>query len=333
MSFLQVSGISKEREGRAILDQVSFSQQASQKLAIAGETGSGKTTLLQIIAGLGQADRGEVYLNNEKIVGADEKLLPGHPSIAYLSQHFELRNHYRVEEILAYANQLPDADALAIFKLCQVEDLLKRKTDQISGGERQRIALARLLISSPSLLLLDEPFSNLDMSHKKTMKEVIEQVGRRLDITLILVSHDPNDILSWADEILVLQAGRFVQKGPPQTIYRQPANEYVAALFGDYNLLDATLFNLLPASCLAPGIEVLARPESIQVVKEANAERTAEVHNITYFGRHYEIQALIKNQLLRITTPHTSLRIGDFMTLWMDPADGFVFRQHVGDAG
>src|SRR4051794_37012290 len=187
MNALCVSGISKRTGSNFLLQDIYFTQQRFQKIAIAGETGSGKSTVLKIIAGLIQPDGGEVLFENERVAGPDEKLIPGHPGIGYLSQHFELRNNYRVEELLEMANKVSENQASAIFKICRITELLKRKTDQLSGGEKQRIATARLLITSPRLLLLDEPFSNLDMPHKNIMKSVISDIGEKLQISCILI--------------------------------------------------------------------------------------------------------------------------------------------------
>src|SRR5687767_9414768 len=170
MSLLKLSAITKYKDGEAVLKDISFSVQKHQKTAIAGATGSGKTTLLKIIAGLVQPDAGEVLFENLRVPGPDEKLIPGHPAIAYLSQHFELRNNYRVEEVLEYANTLPPEESKRLYEICHISHLLQRKTDQVSGGEKQRIALAKLLTTSPRLLLLDEPFSNLDMRHRNVLK-------------------------------------------------------------------------------------------------------------------------------------------------------------------
>src|SRR5215203_1380378 len=145
---LLVYRITKQQENDFVLRDISFIQQQFQKIAIAGETGSGKTTLLKIIAGLIQPDEGQVVFKNEIVKGPEEQLIPGHPGIAYLSQHFELRNNYRVEEMLNLTLQLEDEQADTIFKVCRINHLLKRKTDQLSGGEKQRVALAGLLISS-----------------------------------------------------------------------------------------------------------------------------------------------------------------------------------------
>src|SRR5690606_8175730 len=166
MAFLKVNQIGVQGETDMVLNDISFIQHQFQKVAIAGETGSGKSTLLKVVAGLAQPSSGDVWFDQKRVSGPLDQLVPGCPGIAYLSQQFELPKFLRVEQILAYANELADNEANALFDVCQINHLLKRKTDQLSGGEQQRIALAKLLITSPKLLLLDEPFSNLDMVHK-----------------------------------------------------------------------------------------------------------------------------------------------------------------------
>ncbi|HVU98352.1 MAG TPA: ATP-binding cassette domain-containing protein [Puia sp.] len=225
MEFLEVA-----------LENIEFTLQKNQRLAIAGETGSGKSTLLKIIAGLAAPKKGHIHFENVKVLLPQERLIPGQPGIAYLSQHFELWHNYRVAEILDYTNDLEPADAQNLYHLCHIDHLLGRRTDQLSGGERQRIALARLLVRPPRLLLLDEPFSNLDMIHKRTLKAVLRNVTAKFDITTILVSHDPYDTLTWAEKLIVLKDSRIVQQGPPREVYEMPTNEYVAGLLGDYAL-------------------------------------------------------------------------------------------------
>jgi ABC-type sulfate/molybdate transport systems ATPase subunit len=251
MGLLRVEGLGKTEKGTWILDDVSFVQECFQKIAIAGSTGSGKTTLLKIIAGLIEPDKGVAFLGEERIKGPSERLIPGHPQIAYLSQQFELRHHYRVAEVLEMASHLTQDKADIIYRVCRIDHLLYRMTHELSGGERQRIALARLLVKAPKLLLLDEPFSNLDPIHKSLLKKVIEEIGSELSITAILVAHEPSDLLSWADTILVLKEGRMVQCDQPAVIYRHPRNEYVAALFGKYIVPTNELRRLLniPLQC------------------------------------------------------------------------------------
>ena len=238
MDLLTVSGISKRNGDVFAVEGISFEQKPLQKIAIAGETGSGKSTLLKIIAGLVQPDTGTVLFEQQRVLGPNEKLMPGHEGIAYLSQHFELHNHYRIEEILDFENRLPDEQANTLYEVCRISHLRHRWTHELSGGERQRISLARLLITSPRLLLLDEPFSNLDMIHKSILKSVIHDIGELMNITCILISHEPLDTLSWADEILVMRNGHIIQQGSPENIYHHPVDTYIAGLFGKYNLLD-----------------------------------------------------------------------------------------------
>ncbi|HEX8315309.1 MAG TPA: ABC transporter ATP-binding protein, partial [Flavisolibacter sp.] len=231
MPVLEVINVSKQEDGALVVNKINFSQEHQQKLAVAGGTGSGKTSLLKMIAGLSAATSGTILFNGTRVKGPDEKLIPGHPSIAYLSQYFELRNHYRVKDFLSMAAKVATSEAATIYAVCRIDHLLERWTHQLSGGEKQRIALARLLITSPQLLLLDEPYSNLDPLHKNVLKTVINDLSRHLKITCMLVSHDPLDTLSWADEILILKKGELIQKDKPENIYNNPVDEYAATLF------------------------------------------------------------------------------------------------------
>src|SRR5580658_7119826 len=297
MDFLQVADVSAR--GGA-LKGISLVQQRKQRLAVAGETGSGKSTLLKVIAGLVQPEKGEVLLEGRRVLGPAETLVPGHPDIAYLSQDFELRNNYRVEEVLSYANELTDADADALYAICRIDHLLRRKTDQLSGGERQRVALARLLVRPPKLLLLDEPYSNLDRVHKEILRSVIGDILERFGMSCILISHDPPDILSWADEILVLREGRLVQKAGPERIYRQPADEYVAGLMGKYNRIHPVLaarLGRLPGA--GQGKDLLIRPEKLTLSALGSAAARGRVTGISFQGGYYEVEVeLAGNRLL-----------------------------------
>ncbi len=289
-AFLRVSGLYKERNGTAALADVRFSQKRFQKVALAGETGSGKSSLLRIIAGLLQPDKGEVWFDGVRIEGPAEKLIPGHPKIAYLSQHFELRNNYRVEEVLEYANLLTGAEADKIFNLCRISHLLKRRTDELSGGEKQRIALARLLITSPSLLLLDEPYSNLDIIHKNLLKTVIRDLGGQLRITCVLVSHDPTDTLSWADEIVVMKDGKLVATGTPEAIYKYPADEYTAALFGTYIPLPPDAGKVFPGLLHNPLFSTIRflRPEHFIIYTHHPSAPQAVIKEVLFLGSFYD---------------------------------------------
>jgi ABC-type sulfate/molybdate transport systems ATPase subunit len=250
MSLLEVRNISRFDGRNQVLNDISFDQQHRQKLAIAGETGSGKSTLVKIIAGFIQPDNGRVIYNGERVLGPLEKLIAGHSKIGYLSQHFELRNNYIIDDLLDYSNKLTRPEADKIFQVCQIDHLLRRKTTQLSGGEKQRVALARLLVTNPSLLILDEPYSNLDLIHRHVIKKVIEDLSEEFDITCTLISHEPEDVLSWADELMIIKDGRIVCKGSPKELYKNPSDLYTAGLLGTYYVLNER--NLKALGILGP---------------------------------------------------------------------------------
>ncbi|MCW3079477.1 MAG: transporter ATP-binding protein [Segetibacter sp.] len=315
MDLLRVSGINKRSEGFA-LNNISFNLKRGQKLSIAGETGSGKSTLLKIIAGLVQPESGSIEFENEKVLGPEEKLIPGHPRIAYLSQHFELRNNYKVEELLDMANKLPVDEAETIYEVCQIEHLLKRKTSELSGGEKQRIATAKLLITSPKLLLLDEPYSNLDMGHKKILKSVINDITKKLSITCIMVSHDPPETLSWADEIMIMEAGHIIQAGTPEEVYRKPHSKYVASLFGDYNIIrhqEATRMGASTENII--GKNIFTRPEDYKIVQHEEQAVIGEVEKICFLGSYYQIEVSIDETLITVNACECTVAKGDLVYL------------------
>ncbi len=323
MYFLNVSNIYKQEGAGIVLRGVSFTQQKNQKIALVGASGSGKSTLLKIIAGLTRPDAGEVLFEQKRVEGPHEKLLPGHPDIAYLSQHFELRNNYRIEELLAYASSLPDETAAVLYEVCRISHFLKRKNDQLSGGERQRVALARLLVSSPKLLLLDEPFSNLDLGYRNMLKSVINDVSERLGITCILVSHDPLDTLAWADEIIVLKDGQMVQRGSPEQIYLQPVDEYTGGLFGPYNLVtpaNAKAFSGLQGSELN-GERLFIRPEHFKIVTANQQALSGKVTGVNFLGSCYEIVVSLLDSTVIVNAGYCNLSAGDTVYLSVAPGD------------
>ena len=300
MAFLEVNGLYKKEGDTDAVNGISFTQTAFQKIGIAGETGSGKTTLLKMIAGLAQPDAGEVFFNQEKVLGPWDQLIPGHKGIGYLSQHFELRNNYWVGDFLEMANKLTPEQAMQIYTVCQVEHLLRRRTHQLSGGEKQRLALARLLTGSPKLLILDEPFSNLDFLHKQTMKQVIHDLGDELGISCIMVSHEPADLLSWADTLLLMKDGKIIQQGDPQRVYLQPVNEYAAGLLGDYSLVDASVLHI---SNLSTQQKLFLRPHQLQVSKNGIGSFSGTVEAVYYRGAYQLLQiSLLQQQFFILST-------------------------------
>ncbi|GAA3918429.1 hypothetical protein GCM10022406_01310 [Hymenobacter algoricola] len=317
----------REKNAFALHD-IHFTQPRFRRLALAGETGAGKSTLLQCIAGLIQPQAGQIFFEQERVKGPAEQLVPGHPGIAYLSQHFELPRFLRVEQALRYADKLPAGEAAALYEVCRIGHLLLRRTDELSGGERQRIALARLLLSAPRLLLLDEPFSNLDRGHKNLLKAVLEDLSTQLGITCLLVSHDPADTLSWAEEILVLRQGQVVQQAPPAQIYRQPADEYTAGLFGDYNLITGPLLPLVAklAGRRRTSQQLLVRPEDVLLTAADTSDGpglAAEVLSVRFFGSYSEVEVGVQGERLTVKTSAPAPAVGRRVTLTLAAAGGW----------
>ena len=311
MDLIEATHLTKRLSGRLAVDDVSFQLQHGSQMGLIGETGSGKSTLLKMIAGLLTVDKGGVTIDGERVLGPDEKLLPGHPSIGYLSQFFELRNHYRVEEELDYSNLMDEGEALELFTLCKIDHLLPRWTSEVSGGERQRIVLAKKLIARPSLLLLDEPFSNLDLIHKNILKKVLLEVKNKLDLTIVIASHDPQDILSWADHVLVMRSGSIVDQGSPFVLYHQPASIYVASLLGPINIVSEHVAMRLGLTNRFSSAEFFLRPERIRI-NTVDAEGVdAGVMEIKFAGSFYLISVLILEEVVVVSTTCCEWKVGD----------------------
>ncbi|MGN6604702.1 MAG: ABC transporter ATP-binding protein [Ginsengibacter sp.] len=287
MALLEVHHIGKEQPDRKILDDINFEQDSLQKIAFTGESGAGKSTLLKIISGHVQPDVGSVFFDGKRVIGPEEKLLAGHKEIAYLSQHYELHNNYVVKDLVWFQIKMDEHEAKRLFEICRIDHLLEYRTNQLSGGEKQRIALCMLLVKYPKLLVLDEPFSNLDPINKNILKSVLEDVTSRLQITCLLASHDPNDTLSWADEIIVIKEGKIVQSDKPSIIYNQPVDTYVAGMFGKYNLLS-------PAQASCFGInsneDLILRPEDFRITHTFNNGIKGTVQKISFWGSYYEAE-------------------------------------------
>ncbi|MEO8824147.1 MAG: ABC transporter ATP-binding protein [Ginsengibacter sp.] len=308
MALLEVQKISKQLLGGLLIDQISFTQEALQKIAITGESGAGKTTLLKMISGHAQPDSGIILFNSERVIGPKEKLLPGLKEIGYLSQEHDLLHNYKVEDLVWFQNKLSDEESTMLFEICRITDLLKRKTDQLSGGEKQRIALCMLLTKTPKLLILDEPFSNLDPIHTDILKTVLEDITERLQITCLLTSHDPNDTLSWADKIIVMKEGKIIQQDTPEKIYHYPVNEYVAGMFGRYNLLtpkQAALFGIKEN-----GKNVIIRPEEFFISSNSETGLKGIVQKISFWGSFYEVELEVEEFKIIVRRLKNEWKIG-----------------------
>lgn len=236
MYKLEVNNVSKSFDEVKVLSNCSFTVNNDEIVALLGESGSGKSTLLRIIAGFEVADNGEVGLNDKLLLGANVYIKPEHRNIGFIFQDYALFPHLSVEKNIGFGIKDKSKLIAKVDELLEVFELnqqRKSKPSDLSGGQQQRVAIARALAVNPDLLLLDEPFSNLDQNLRRKVRQEILKIHRSFKIPMILVTHDPDDALELADKVAVLQYGEIIQIGKPSDIYFNPVNEYVASLFGD----------------------------------------------------------------------------------------------------
>jgi iron(III) transport system ATP-binding protein len=310
--MLSVTNLSKNISPDFQLSPISFNQLAGENLALIGVSGSGKSTLLQLIAGLQQADTGSITLYSERIKGPHDQLVPGHPGLAILEQSSHLPHYYYIRDLFQYANVWETSVAKKLFSICRIEHLMNRKHHEISGGEQQRIALALLLITSPRWLLLDEPFSHLDLTNKKILQQVLAEVSHQLNITCLLCSHNPDDIFGWADRLLVLENGHLVQVGSPETVYHAPQNRYVAGLLGDFYSLSPELAQVFfPGRIQRETSDCwMVRPEHLLFQSESTPQSVkATILSITLAGRDYKVEVAAMDQRLSLYTQTNNWKV------------------------
>ena len=313
MTLLKIENLYKVENSKKIVDNINLSISTNEKIGIIGSTGSGKTTLLKMIAGFIEPSAGEIFFNQKKVIGPFDKLIAGHSQIAYLNQHFELRTNYKVEDVLEMANKLPGIQASNIYKICKIDYLFTQKTNQLSGGERQRVALAIQLSTAPQLLILDEPFSNLDALNKMIIKDAIEELTASMQFSCILVSHDSQDILQWANKIYVMQDGKIIQTTSPLNIYNKPFNEYCAALTGDYNIVDVNIepFKSFISKKNSDFYKAIIRPEQFKIESIGNNGIVGYIKKIIYYGSFYILVVLVELQEIRIRIYEGIYSIGE----------------------
>ncbi len=284
MPLLLIQSIGKKFDGKSVLSSIELKIKSGEWVGIIGESGSGKSTLLNVVGRFIDADEGEVFLNKKKLPRVKTQLLKGYEGIKLVHQEYELFPNQTVRENIAYAlrfyepeyRQAKVEELLALTRLTEVQD---RKAKLLSGGEKQRTALARALAEVPELLLLDEPFAHLDHKNKQTLADAIEDLKKSHQLTCLFVTHDAAEAMAWADRIVILREGRVIQEGVPEKVYQNPKNKYVAELTGKANFIPLDGMNEW----------FMIRPNFIRVVSaEINARWRGKVTKINFKGTHYE---------------------------------------------
>lgn len=227
------------------VDHVDFDIEEGKITAIIGESGSGKSTLLKLIYGLLEPETGEVRYRGWLVPTRKDKLIPGHDAMKMVSQGFDDLNYYaKVWDNIA--SQLSNTDlelkrskTEEVLDKLRIHHLAQHRVADLSGGEKQRVAIARALINEPEVLLMDEPFNQVDAAFRDALQQDIRRIVADTGLTVILVSHDPAEVLAMADALLVMQGGHIVDFGHPQELYFRPKSTYTALLLAKSNILTA----------------------------------------------------------------------------------------------
>jgi ABC-type Fe3+/spermidine/putrescine transport system ATPase subunit len=302
--ILNVKKLSYSVDSGKIISNINLDCLPHQTMAVLGQSGSGKSTLLKLIAGLLEPDQGILTIEGQPIDPPSEKLIPGHPKIKIVKQDNPLFPNISLRENIAYELRFYEEK----YRRSRVEKLLKltglkKVADHLprhsSEGEQQRTAIAKAIAEEPALLLLDEPFSNLDYMNTFRMKETIKEIVGEENMACIFVTHDVADIFGMADEVAVLKSGRIVQRGTPKKVYQSPANEYVAGLTGNYNLITPNDLKLI-SGIESSAKQILIRPENIDLTTNNGSD--AIINKQVFKGFYYELDLSIKNVVLQAIT-------------------------------
>ncbi|HTN68391.1 MAG TPA: ABC transporter ATP-binding protein [Dysgonamonadaceae bacterium] len=275
MAIIELNNISKKYQGAATfaVDRVSFSLEKGEVLALVGESGSGKTTLLRLIAGLEHPDSGIIQLDGKIIVSGNKSLPANKRKTGMVFQDYALFPHLTIFENVAFGlkgfnNKEIEKRVYETIELTDLKEDVKKYPHQLSGGQQQRVALARSLAPRPKLLLMDEPFSNLDTILRDQVREEVRQIIKTMGITAILVTHDTKDAFSTADKIAVMLEGKLLQIDKPDTLYNDPNSSYIAELFGKSNNVKATV---VPGGFKTP-FGFVSAPKNCPLLKETNEQ-------------------------------------------------------------
>jgi ABC-type sugar transport system ATPase subunit len=290
--ILEIKALSKQfsdkKDSRG-LENLNFTIDPGQITAIIGESGSGKSTLLRLIYGLIKVDEGEIFFRGQRVKGPHEQLIPGHESMRMVSQHFDDLNTYaNVWDNVA--SRLSNTDLTdkenktsQILERLKISKLKHQRIADLSGGEKQRVAIARALVTEPKVLLMDEPFNQIDSAFRDQLQSDIRHIVNETGLTVILVSHDPGEVMGLADYLVILHDGSIIAKGSPTELYQNPPNAYVARTLTKSNVLSAEQAGLL-------GIEkqqVAIHPEWIEL--HADSLGSFQIDRVIYRGFYEEI--------------------------------------------
>ena len=350
---LRLEKLVKRFGAHAAVDGIDLAVSPGEFVTLLGPSGCGKTTTLNLIAGFLAPDGGHIALGGKLV----ENLPPFQRDLGMVFQDYALFPHMTVADNVAFGLKMRKvakdeiakrvAEALALVKL---DGFGGRRPNQLSGGQRQRVALARALVIRPTMLLLDEPLSNLDLKLREEMRTEISSLQRRLGIATVFVTHDQSEALTMSDRIAVMRDGRIEQIGTPADIYERPATRFVAGFIGSINMVPATVAGsadhgmtrlATPAGPATARVEASAggavaltiRPERLKLAASGAAPPdavawSARVERVVYTGARLEVQLTLADGTSAMAEAtndgRTAFTAGETVSVWFRPEDAWV---------
>lgn len=330
---LALRNVGKSFGAVAVVRSLTLELTEGESLVLLGPSGCGKTTTLRMVAGFIRPDEGEVWIDGRTVVSTEVNVPPEKRNLGMVFQSYAVWPHKTVAENIAFGPRLRGADRHEVEKrvlealcLVKMQGLEGRYPAELSGGQQQRVALARALAVNPSLLLLDEPLSNLDAGLREEMRFELQELQKRLEVTTLYVTHDQQEAMVLADRIAVMNIGSLEQVGAPAEIYTSPASRFVASFIGLTNLIQAKVVRADPQSrrvflesrmgplegmvpeseeIARPGqeVHVSIRPEDLRVIRESpqggNGVFPCRVTKATFLGSHTDLRLEVEGLELR----------------------------------
>ena len=304
--YVELKNINKRFGNYQASDNVNFQIEKGQLIGLLGASGSGKTTILRMIAGLESPDSGEIFIDGQVVndIPASKR------GIGFVFQNYALFRYMSVYDNIAFGLKVQKADkkyiherVMELVKLIGLEGLEKRYPSQLSGGQRQRVAFARALAPNPHLLLLDEPFAAIDAKVRQELRSWLKEMIEKLGITSIFVTHDQDEAIEVADEIIITNQGRIEQKGTPMQVYQNPETPYVASFFGQPSLVKD--YHCFKSFEQVENVEhAIIRPEFVQVTKKTEVQRFKSsasegiVERVAFRGNTIELAIRVQDHVI-----------------------------------
>ncbi|QTE21399.1 ABC transporter ATP-binding protein [Polaribacter cellanae] len=286
--MLKVQNISfSYTKNKPVLNDFNFTLKKGEHLCVMGESGCGKSTLLKIIYGLLDVDKGTIFWKENEVLGPKEHLVPGMDFFKYVAQDFDLMPYISVSEnikkhLSRFYPEESEKRTQELLEVIEMKAFKNTKVKNLSGGQKQRVAIARALAKEPELLLLDEPFGQIDNFKKNALRRRLFAYLKEKNIACIVATHDKNDALSFADKLLIIRNHKILAYNSPKEIYNSPKEKYVAALFDDVNEITIN------------GKTHLLYPHQIKVVEKSKEKAT--ITNAYFKGSYWLIEAEFDNQ-------------------------------------